>query len=69
MVDNGDLLVELAEKWLSFGREYGLFTESTENMNTSLMFVYNTPAVEKAVSTPVETAVSDYVPWYKKIFS
>ena len=27
------------------------------------------PAVEKAVSTPVETAVSDYVPWYKKIFS
>lgn len=69
LVDNGDLLVELAEKWLSFGREYGLFTESTENMNTSLMFVYNTPAVEKAVSTPVETAVSDYVPWYKKIFS
>ena len=69
LVDNGDLLVELAEKWLSFGREYGLFTESTENMNTSLMFVYNTPAVEKAVSTPAETAVSDYVPWYKKIFS
>ncbi|MDO4494567.1 MAG: hypothetical protein Q4B62_02120 [Clostridiaceae bacterium] len=69
LVDNGDILVELAEKWLSFGREYGLFTESTENMNTSLMFVYNTPAVEKAVSTPVETAVSDYVPWYKKIFS
>lgn len=69
LVDNGDILVELAEKWLSFGREYGLFTESTENMNTSLMFVYNTPAVEKAVSTPAETAVSDYVPWYKKIFS
>lgn len=69
LVDNGDLLVELAEKWLSFGREYGLFTESTESMNTSLMFVYNTPGIEKAVSTPAETAVSDSVPWYKKIFS
>ena len=69
LVDNGDLLVELAEKWLSFGREYGLFTESTENMNTSLMFVYNTPGIEKAVSTPAETAVSNSVPWYKKIFS
>ncbi len=69
LVDNGDLLVELAEKWLSFGREYGLFTESTESMNTSLMFVYNTPGIEKAVSTPAETTVSDSVPWYKKIFS
>ncbi|MGN0542402.1 MAG: hypothetical protein ACI4JG_03010 [Acutalibacteraceae bacterium] len=69
LVDNGDLLVELAEKWLSFGREYGLFTESTENMSTSLMFIYNTPGIEKVVSTPAETAVSDSVPWYKKIFS
>lgn len=69
LVDNGDLLVELAEKWLAFGREYGLFTESTENMNTSLMFVYNTPAIEKTVSVPSEAAESSAAPWYKKIFS
>lgn len=68
MIDNGELLLDIAEKWLEFGREYGLFTEKTDNMQTSLMFVYNTPGIEKPVTVEkVETEVSE--PWYKKIFS
>ena len=68
MIDNGELLLDIAEKWLEFGREYGLFTEKTDNLQTSLMFVYNTPGIEKPVTVEkVETEVSE--PWYKKIFS
>ena len=68
MIDNGELFLDIAEKWLEFGREYGLFTEKTDNMQTSLMFVYNTPGIEKKVTAEmVETEVSE--PWYKKIFS
>ena len=68
LAKDGDLLISLAEQWLSFGKSYGLYTKSTENMSTSLAFVFNTPSIQ-AKSTQNDTEpVTQSLPWYKKIF-
>lgn len=68
-VGDSSVLFSLAEEWLNFGREYGLFTESTENMKTSLAFIYNTPSIEKAVAAESKAVDESTLPWYKRLFS
>ncbi len=69
LVQDGDVLVRLAEEWLNFGRSYGLYTKSTENMKTSLAFIMNTPTIEKIVEPASAQAKEETLPWYKKLFS
>lgn len=47
LVANSDVLVAKAEKWIEFGKEYRLFSDAAENMETTLLFVYMTPPIEK----------------------
>ncbi len=68
-VGDSSILISLAEEWISFGREYGLFSMSAENMKTSLAFIYNTPSIEKNVEIVSKTVDEDSLPWYKKLFS
>lgn len=68
-VGDSSVLISLAEEWLNFGREYGLYTDSAENMKTSLAFIYNTPSIEKAVAAASKPADEASLPWYKKLFS
>lgn len=50
IVDESDLLVTVAEEWFAFGREYGLFTGKTDEMNFSLIFIYKTESIRSGVS-------------------
>lgn len=68
-VGDSSVLISLAEEWLGFGREYGLFSMSADNMKTSLAFIYNTPSIEKNAEIVSKTVDEDALPWYKKLFS
>lgn len=50
VIEDSDLLVSLAEEWLKFGGEYGLFSGKEENMNHSLMFIYKTDSIRSPIS-------------------
>ncbi len=50
VIEDSDLLVALAEEWLKFGGEYGLFSGKEENMSHSLMFIYKTDSIRPALS-------------------
>lgn len=46
-----------AEKWIEFGKDYRIFTEATDEEETSVLFVYMTPSISKKVTE--ETTSSD----------
>lgn len=50
VVEDSELIVALAEKWLEFGNEYGLFSGKPSDMSCSLMFVYKTEGIRVYVS-------------------
>ncbi len=50
VVQDSDLLVALAEEWLEFGRDYGLFSGKADGMSFSLMFIYKTESIRYSFS-------------------
>ena len=50
VIDDSDLLVALAEEWLRFGGEYGLFSGKTDDLSYSLMFIYKTDSIRPLLS-------------------
>lgn len=60
-------LLPRLKKYIAFGKEYGVFTASAADAQTSLLFVYMTPSLHEQ---PVETGEpeTEPEPWYKKIF-
>jgi putative membrane protein len=69
LVSDGDVLVALAQEWLNYGKDYGLFTKSAEGMKTSLAFILTTESISAPVETNTDTETTEARPWYKKIFS
>lgn len=69
LVSDGDVLVALAQEWLNYGKDYGLFTKSAEGMKTSLAFILTTESISAPVETNTDTETTEAQPWYKKIFS
>lgn len=63
------MLVALAQEWLNYGKDYGLFTKSAEGMKTSLSFILTTESISAPVETNTDTETTEAQPWYKKIFS
>ena len=58
----GDIAARI-EKWISFGKSYRIFTDATEDMQTSVFFIYMTPSIEvKAGNTETATAPSGESP-------
>lgn len=68
-VSDSSVLLSLAEEWINFGREYGLFSMKAENMKSSLAFIFNTPSIEKEVETVSRVIEEEALPWYKKFIS
>ncbi|MBR2732039.1 MAG: hypothetical protein IKD72_08680, partial [Clostridia bacterium] len=68
LADQGDLLLTLAQEWLHFGRDYGLYTKSLPGMTTSLAFVFNTPGIEGNSTQAAAEPAAQAQPWYKKLF-
>ncbi|MCQ2477416.1 MAG: hypothetical protein MJ125_06250 [Clostridia bacterium] len=48
LVANSDVFVARTEKWIEFGKNYRIFTDAADNMETALLFVYMTPPIEEA---------------------
>ena len=69
LVSDGDVLVALAQEWLNYGKDYGLFTKSAEGMKTSLAFILTTESISAPVEANTDTETTEAQPWYKKIFS
>lgn len=58
LATNADDIVARAEKWIAYGRDYGVFTNAAENMDTSLMFIYMTPEINN-VKTASDTQTTE----------
>lgn len=69
LVSDGDVLVALAQEWLNYGKDYGLFTKSAEGMKTSLSFILTTESISAPIEANTDTETTEAQPWYKKIFS
>lgn len=68
IVSNTSVVAANAKEWVSFGEEYGLFTSSTENQETNVVFIYNTPPIEKP-SEKKAAPVEEEKHWYTNIIN
>ena len=50
VIEDSELHVALAEEWLKFGGEYGLFSGKEKNMDGSVMFIYKTQSIRPSIS-------------------
>ena len=68
LAENADALLPDLQKYVAFGKEYGLFTDAADGMDLSLVFIYMTPSLHHA---PVQTTenTTEPLPWYKQIFT
>ena len=64
---NADTLVPKLQKYLTFGKSYGLFTDAAQGMQTSLLFIYMTPSLHGAQEA-AEPVTEPPKPWYRKLF-
>ena len=68
LAENADALLPDLQKYVAFGKEYGLFTDAADGMDLSLVFIYMTPSLHPAPAKAAETTTEPQ-PWYKKIFA
>ena len=67
LADDSKELLPRLQKYLQFGKSYGLFTDAPENAKISLLFVYMTPSL-RAPKAPEPEPDTTPQPWYKTIF-
>lgn len=66
IISTADEISGNAKEWIKFGQEYGVFTVSTETVETNVVFIYNTPSIEEEKEEDnEETEVKDH--WYDRI--
>ncbi|MCR4615361.1 MAG: MMPL family transporter [Clostridiales bacterium] len=56
LTGNADVLLERCEKWMEAGRTFKIFTKATDEMSTSVTFIYQTPSIKVKVETEPNTA-------------
>lgn len=66
VLNNTEDVVSSAKEWITFGKSYRLFTQSTEDQKTGVVFIYNTPAIEKAKIVEAKKEEKE-VHWYTRI--
>ena len=47
LTESAGEIAERIEKWIEFGKSYQIFTSASDDMTTSVFFVYMTPSIEK----------------------
>lgn len=67
LTENADALLPKLQKYITFGKSYGLFTDAAEGTQTSLLFIYMTPSLHSEVKA-VEPVTEPPKPWYRKLF-
>ncbi len=66
LVDNADTVAANAKEWLSFGESYGVLTQSTDAQQTNVVFIYNTPTIDKP-AVQEEKTEQEETHWYTRI--
>ena len=71
--DQTEALAGRVKEWIIFGEEYDIFTEKTENMSSSVVFIYKTDAISAhVVKTETEQITEEnenkLVGWFKNLF-
>lgn len=46
---NSGEITEKIQQWITFGKNYKLFTKAADNMQTSVMFIYMTPEIKEYI--------------------
>ncbi len=52
----GDIAARI-EKWISFGKSYRIFTDASDDMQSSVFFIYMTPSIEVKTDKSETTTV------------
>ena len=68
LVKNADSVAANAKEWIEFGRSYGVFTQNTDKQETNVVFIYNTPPIEK-INEKKQTASEEKEHWYTRIIN
>ena len=68
IIGTADDISENAKEWILFGKEYGVFTLSSDNAETNVVFIYNTPAIEKQEEKSQEEK-AETQHWYDRIIN
>lgn len=68
LVSNAGSVAENAKEWITFGTEYGVFTQNTDKQQTNVLFIYNTPPIEKAAEQKKEVTEKEEH-WYTRIIN
>lgn len=68
IVNNADVVAANAKEWIKFGSEYGVFTKNTDKQETNVVFIYNTPAIEKPAEEKKPVA-EEKEHWYERIIN
>ena len=73
IVDDTDAFVANCEAWIQVGKNYRIFTDAHDNMNTNVAFIYMTESItrhyEPTEALEEEQSKKEDLPWYKKIFN
>lgn len=68
VIEHSDELLVNIKAWVEAGSGYKVFTKAAQDMQTNLMFIYQTRSVKyTAPAAPAAEEVAE--PWYKKLFS
>ncbi len=68
IVKSADVVAANAKEWIAFGKSYGVFTASTDNQKTNVVFVYNTPPIEK-IAEHKKDVVEEKEHWYDRVIN
>lgn len=67
ITDNSEDLVDRVNAMLRYSQEFGIFTKSAPNTETSLMFVMKTAPIKRAEAVVEQTAEAEEN-WFQKLF-
>lgn len=67
LTDNADGLLSRTSETLSYGNSFKIFSDAAEGTETSVMFVYKTASIQKAVTVEEETTMAEES-WFKRVF-
>lgn len=67
LADNADGLLSRTAEMLSYGNNFKIYSEASADTETSVMYIYKTPSVQKAAVTETQPAQEEKS-WFEELF-
>lgn len=67
LADDADGLLSRTAEMLSYGNNFKIYSEASADTETSVMYIYKTPSVQKAAVTETQPAQEEKS-WFEKLF-